>query len=118
MGYVDAIVAAVPEDNRDRFLLYARRTAGMMRELGAMQVVECWGDDVPDGQITSFPMAVKAGPGEAVALSWILWPSRAVRDAAWARIMAEPALRATMDGMPFDGARLIHGGFRQILIEG
>ena len=80
MGYVDGYVMAVPTNNRDAFIKHAKEAAAVFKEHGALRVVECWGDDVPDGKFTSFPMAVKKMPDETVVFSWILWPSRQARD--------------------------------------
>lgn len=112
MTYVDGFVAAVPEARKQDYINYAARAAGMFRECGALRVTECWGDDVPEGEVTSFPLAVRRAPDEVVVFSWIEWPSRAVRDAAWARVMADP--RMTDQPMPFDGRRMIYGGFRMV----
>ena len=113
MSYVDGFVAAVPAANKAAYLAHAERTAKLFREHGAMEVRECWGDDVPPGTLTSFPLAVKLQDGEQVALGWVVWPSRAVRDAGWARMMADE--RMTNEQMPFDGKRMIYGGFEVIL---
>ena len=77
-------------------------------------MVECWGDDVPEGKITSFPMAVKRQQDETIVFSWIIWPSRAVRDEGAKRVMADPRMQPG-NTMPFDGKRLIYGGFEMIL---
>ena len=82
---------------------------------GALKLVECWGDDVPDGKVTSFPMAVKCKPDETVVFSWILWPSRQARDEGMKRVMADPRLKPDVNPMPFDGKRLIFGGFEMIV---
>jgi uncharacterized protein YbaA (DUF1428 family) len=79
-------------------------------------VVECWGDDVPDGKVTSFPMAVKCEPGETVVFSWIVWPSREVRDAGMAKVLADPRVQPEVNPMPFDGKRVIYGGF-EVVVE-
>ncbi|MFN3825361.1 MAG: DUF1428 domain-containing protein [Pseudorhodobacter sp.] len=113
MDYVDGFVAAVPEANRQAYIEHARQAATMFRKLGATRVVECWGNDVPEGKVTSFPMAVKREEGEAVIFSWVCWPSKEVRDAGWAAMMEDPAM-ANME-MPFDGKRLIYGGFQMVL---
>ncbi|WP_237216865.1 DUF1428 domain-containing protein [Falsiroseomonas oryziterrae] len=115
MPYVDGFVAAVPADNRETYRRHAALAAEVFREHGATQVVECWGDDVPDGKLTSFPMAVKREPGEVVVFSWIVWPSRAVRDAGHRKVMADPRLSPEANPMPFDGRRMIHGGFEMLL---
>jgi uncharacterized protein YbaA (DUF1428 family) len=107
-GYVDGYVLAVPEENRDAYRAVAAEAAARFERLGALRTVEAWGDDVPDGKVTDFHRAVKAKPGEAVLFSWVEWPDKAVRDAAWERFMAEGAMEG---GMPFDGQRMIYGGF-------
>ncbi|KCZ55397.1 hypothetical protein HY29_12740 [Hyphomonas beringensis] len=85
----------------------------MFKEVGALSVVECWGVDVPEGKLTSMPMAVKLEEGETVVLSWISWPSKEARDAAWEKLMADERM-AGME-MPFDGSRMIFGGFDVVL---
>ncbi len=78
-------------------------------------MVECWGDDVPEGKLTSFPMAVKKEENETVVFSWVVWPSREVRDEGWKNLMADPRMASDANPMPFDGKRLIYGGFQTIL---
>lgn len=107
--------AAVPTANRDAFRDHAAKAAAVFREYGALSCVECWGDDVPEGKLTSFPMAVQRGEDETVVFSWIVWPSRAVRDAAWEKVMQDPRMRNDTDPMPFDGQRMIYGGFVPIV---
>lgn len=80
MSYVDGFVAAVPTANKEEFRQHAEGAAVVFKEHGALKVVECWGDDVPEGEVTSFPMAVKCNSDETVVFSWILWPSREVRE--------------------------------------
>ena len=116
MTYVDGFVAAVPTANREKFRKHAADAAAVFKEHGALKVVECWGDDVPDGKVTSFPMAVKCEPSETVVFSWIVWPSREARDAGMAKVMADPRVQAEVNPMPFDGQRLIYGGF-EVLVE-
>lgn len=116
MDYVDGYVIAVPDANRDLYLRHARAMAEVFRDHGAVRVVECWGDDVPEGKVTSFPLAVQRGPDETVVFSWVSWPSRAARDAGWAKVMADPrAQPPEAEAMPFDGKRMIYGGFQTIL---
>jgi uncharacterized protein YbaA (DUF1428 family) len=115
MSYVDGFVAAVPTANREAYQKHAEKAAALFKEHGATGVVECWGDDVPEGKVTSFPMAVKCQPGETVVFSWISWPSRAVRDDGWKKIMADPRMQPGANPMPFDGKRLIYGGFQVLL---
>ena len=116
MSYIDGFVAAVPTANRDDYKKHAERAAVIFKEYGALKVVECWGDDVPDGKLTSFPIAVRKKDDESVVFSWIVWPSRQVRDDGMKKVMADPRSEPTANPMPFDGKRLIYGGF-QILVE-
>lgn len=116
MNYIDGFVAAVPATNKEAFLKHATDAAVVFKEYGALNVVESWGDDVPDGKLTSFPMAVKREKDEAVVFSWIQWPSKAVRDSAWEKIMADPRMNSEINPMPFDAKRMIYGGF-QIIME-
>jgi len=113
MHYVDGFVAAVPSATRDVYRAYAEKIAALFREHGALSVIECWGDDVPDGKVTSFPMAVRAEPDETVVFSWVLWADKATRDAAWPGLAADPRMGA--EPMPFDGKRMIYGGFQMIV---
>ena len=115
MNYVDGFVAAVPTANRDKFLRHAQDAAIVFKEHGALQVVECWGNDVPEGKLTSFPMAVQCKDDETVIFSWITWPSKAARDEGMKKIMADPRLQPDKNPMPFDGKRLIYGGFEMIV---
>lgn len=115
MGYVDGFVAAVPKANREVYRRHAADAGVVFKEYGALTFVECWGDDVPDGEVTSFPLAVKCRDNETVIFSWITWPSKAIRDEAMAKIMADPRLQPDVNPMPFDGKRLIYGGFEPIV---
>jgi uncharacterized protein YbaA (DUF1428 family) len=113
MNYVDGFVLAVTTTAKDTYLKHAEIAAQVFKEHGALSVVECWGDDVPDGKLTSFPMAVQRKDDETVVFSWITWPSRSARDAGMKAAMDDARLR-DMD-MPFDGKRVIFGGFQVIL---
>ena len=115
MTYVDGFVAAVPTANREIYKDHAKTAAAVFKEHGALQLVECWEDDVPEGKLTSFPMAVKREANEAVVFSWILWPSRQLRDQGMQKVMADPRLQPDKNPMPFDGKRLIYGGFEMIV---
>jgi uncharacterized protein YbaA (DUF1428 family) len=88
--------------------------ADVMKEYGAIEVVEAWGDDVPDGKLTDFKRAVAAKPDETVVFSWVIWPSKEVRDQASKKMQDDPRMKMTPD-MPFDGKRMIFGGFDPIL---
>ena len=114
MAYVDGFLAAVPTANREAFRTHAAEFATYFRELGALRIVECWGDDVPEGKVTSFPMAVKRQQDETVVFSWIEWPDKATRDAAFLKMQTDERMQS-MSEMPFDGKRMIFGGFEPIL---
>ena len=114
MGYVDGFVIPVPTGNKEAFREMAAKAAAVFKRHGAVRVVECWGDDVPDGKLTDFRMAVKAGPGENVVFSWIVWPSKAARDEGNRRVMEDLRMGPAAD-MPFDGKRMIMGGFELLL---
>lgn len=115
MSYVDGFVLAVPEGAREEYRKYAAEAAPLFKEYGATRIVECWGDEVPDGKTTDFRSAVKAQDGEVVVFSWIEYPSKEVRDAANEKIMADPRMKDMGEKMPFDGKRMIYGGFLPIL---
>jgi uncharacterized protein YbaA (DUF1428 family) len=116
MTYVDGFVAAVPTANRELYLKHAEACAVVFKEQGALRVVECWGDDVPEGKVTSFPMAVQRKGDETVVFSWVVWPSRQARDEGMKKVFADPRMQPEMNAMPFDGQRLIFGGF-EVLFE-
>lgn len=115
MNYIDGFVAAVPTANRERYKKHAEAAAVVFKEHGALRLVECWGDDVPQGKVTSFPMAVKCKDDETVVFSWITWPSKKVRDEGMKKAMADPRIQPDKNPMPFDGKRLIYGGFEMLV---
>ena len=115
--YIDGFVAAVPEQNKDKFLEIARQAATIYREHGALQVVETWGDDIPDGEITSFRRAVNAKDGEVVLFSWIMWPSKEARNQGNEAVMNDPRMEMSQEEPPFDAKRMIYGGFQLLLDE-
>jgi len=115
MTYVDGFVCAVPTASREKYREYAASAAVAFKEHGALSLVECWGDDVPDGKLTSFPMAVKCQPDETVVFAWIIWPSRQARDEGMQKVMRDPRADPRTNPMPFDGARMIFGGFEMIV---
>jgi PhnB protein len=114
MNYIDGVVIAVPAMKQTEFLDHATRSAQVFKEHGATRVVEGWADDVTHGKLTDFYRAVKATDEETVVFSWIEWPDKATRDAAWQAIMKDPRLLAENNPMPFDGKRMIFGGFQAI----
>ena len=115
MPYVDGFVAAVPDANRDAYIAFARKFDPLFIEFGATRVMECWGDDVPDGKITDFRRSVQAKEGETVVFSWIEWPDKATRDAGMEKVMKDPRMNPADNPMPWDGARMIYGGFASVL---
>ena len=112
MSYVTGFLTPVKTENKERYIVSARKGWEMFREYGATSQVETWGEDVPDGKVTSFPMAVKLEDGEVVVFSWLVWPDKATADAAWQKMMEDPRMK-DMD-MPFDGKRMMWGGFTPI----
>lgn len=116
MPYVDGYVLAVPRKSKSDYIRLAEESAAVFKDHGALSVVENWADDVPKGELTSLPMAVKCEDSEDVVFSWITWPSREVRDAGNKAAMEDPRLQGwDMSKMPFDGKRMIFGGFVTIV---
>jgi uncharacterized protein YbaA (DUF1428 family) len=115
MAYIDGFVIAAPTANKQAFLEHARRIDSIFIEFGALRVIECWGDDVPDGKLTDFKRAVQAKPDETVVFSWIEWPDKATRDAAMEKFRNDPRMNNPNEPMPFDGKRMIFGGFAPAL---
>ena len=108
-------VLAVPTANYEAYRKMAEDGAPVFLEHGAIHVLECWGDDVPEGEVTSFPMAVKCQPDETVVFSWIVWPDKVTRDRGMQQVMEDPRLQPDVNPMPFDGKRLIYGGFEVVV---
>jgi uncharacterized protein YbaA (DUF1428 family) len=115
MAYIDGFVAAVPTANKSVYKKHAAEAFEMFKNLGAVQMVECWGDDVPEGKVTDFRRAVKAKQDETVVFAWVVYPDKATRDSANDKMMNDPNLTAAMSDMPFDGKRMIYGGFNILL---
>jgi uncharacterized protein YbaA (DUF1428 family) len=119
MSYIDGFVIAVPKANKDKFVAHAEKGDSVFMDLGATRVVECWGDDVPDGKLTDFRRAVQATADEDVVFSWIEWPDKATRDAGMAKMMelmkTDERMSPEHNPMPFDGKRMIYGGFAPIV---
>jgi uncharacterized protein YbaA (DUF1428 family) len=120
MTYIDGFVIACPKANKQKFTDHANNADSMFIEMGALRVIECWADDVPDGTVTDFRMAVKAEPDEDVIFSWIEWPDKETRDKAYAVMMdpdtKDPRMDPEKNPMPFDGKRMIWGGFRPVVV--
>ena len=123
MSYIDGFVIAVPTANKQKFIDHANKADGVFTDLGATRVIECWGDDVPRGKVTDFHRAVQARDDETIVLSWVEWPDKATRDAAMKTMTnwmenpetADPRMDPVKNPMPFDGTRLIFGGFSPIV---
>jgi uncharacterized protein YbaA (DUF1428 family) len=123
VSYIDGFVIAVPTANKQKFIDHARQGDSVFIDLGATRVVECWGDDVQDGKVTDFRKAVQAEDDETVVFSWIEWPDKETRDTAFAKMTdwmnkpekADPRMDPKRNPMPFDGKRLIFGGFAPIV---
>ncbi len=113
--YVDGFVAAVPTANREKYKEHVVYATAVFKDHGALKVIECWGDDVPDGKVTSFPKAVQKKDDETVCFSWIVWPSKEAREAGMEKVFADERMKPENNPMPFDGKRLIHGGFETLI---
>ncbi len=111
MVYIDGFVIAVPTVNKQKFIDHAQLVDVIFKEYGALRIVECWGDDIPDGSVTDFKKAVDAKKDESVVFSWIEWPDKSTRDTAMEKMMKDPRMDPTDQPMPFDGKRMIYGGF-------
>jgi uncharacterized protein YbaA (DUF1428 family) len=114
-GYVDGYLVPVPAANKNAYRDMAAKVAVVFKEYGATRVVEAWGDDVPDGKVTDYKGAVKATADEKVVYAWVEWPSKEARNAAWTKIMADERMKPDHANMPFDGKRMIYGGFAPIV---
>jgi uncharacterized protein YbaA (DUF1428 family) len=117
MSYVDGFVVPVPVKNLAAYRRLAKKAGKIWREFGALDYKEWIGDDVPVGKLTSFPRSVKVKRGETVVFAWIVYKSRADRDRINAKVMKDPRLADMMDAkkLPFDGKRLIYGGFKLLI---
>jgi uncharacterized protein YbaA (DUF1428 family) len=115
VSYVDGFLIAVPKTNIDAYRAQAELAGKIWKEHGALAYVECIADDVPYGELTSFPRAVMATEDETVVFSWIVYPSRESRDAINGKVMADERLKGMMKNMPFDAKRMIYGGFKTLL---
>jgi uncharacterized protein YbaA (DUF1428 family) len=119
MSYIDGFVIAVPTAGKDKFVHHAEDIGAIFMEFGATRILECWGDDVPDGKLTDFRRAVQAKDDETVVFSWIEWPDKATRDAAMAKthdlMKTDPRMNPEKNPIPFDGKRMIFGGFSPVV---
>ena len=117
MTYYTGSIAAVPTVNRRRYIEHAAAAWPMFKSSGATRMVETWGVDVPKGKVTDFHRAVDAKDDESIVFSWIAWPDKATADAAWQTMESDPTMKA-MPQMPFDGKRMIFGGFAPVFEQG
>jgi len=117
MTYIEGFVAAVPEANKEAYRKHAADALPLFKEFGVARMVENWGDDVPKGKVTDFQGAVQAKDDETVVFSWFEYPDKATRDAASEKMMNDPRMEQMGDSMPFDGKRMIYGGFEAIVDE-
>lgn len=119
MSDIEGSVLAVPTANREAFITHAKSADSAFLECGATRVLECWGEDVRDGKLTDFRRAVQATPEETVVFSWIEWPDKATRNTAVERMQSimgsDPRFDPEMNPMPFDGKRMIYGGFQPVV---
>ena len=116
MIYIDGFIAPVKAGTTtEAYVAFAELAAPVFRDYGATRVVEGWGDDVPDGKLTDFRRAVQATEGETVVFSWVEWPDKATRDAGMKKVMEDPRMQPGDMDMPFDGKRMIFGGFQAVL---
>ena len=118
MTYVEGFVTAVPTANREKYIAHARQAAALIKEFGATRFVETWGDDVPRGKVNDLWAAVQATEDESVLFSWFEYPDKATRDAANARMMEDPRMGEMGSDMPFEGTRMIYGGFEVVHEQG
>jgi TetR/AcrR family transcriptional regulator, transcriptional repressor for nem operon len=113
--YIDGYVMAVPLVNKDEFICHVQENILVLKQYGALRVMECWADDVPSGKVNAYGHAVQQEPGEAVVFSWIEWPFKAMRDAAWPLILKDPRMHPDHNPIPFDVKRMLRGGFQTIV---
>jgi uncharacterized protein YbaA (DUF1428 family) len=118
MTYVTGFIVAVPKENKEAYRRHAAAAWPIFQEFGISRMVETWGSDVPEGKVTDFRKAVQAKEEEEIVFSWFEYPSRAASDAASERMMSDPRMEEMGASMPFDGKRMVFGGFEVILDEG
>ena len=115
--YVSGYLIPVPKGKKEEYRAMAEKAADFFKEYGATEIVESWEDNVPDGKVTDFRKAVQAKGDEAIVFSWMLWPDKDTADKANKKMMDDPRMK-DMGPMPFDGKRMIWGGFSPIFTAG
>ena len=115
MTYIEGFITPVPKDKKEAYLAHANEAQSMMKDYGVTRMVETWANDVPDGKVTDFRKAVDAQDGEDVLFSWFEYPDKKARDAANEKMMTDPRMEEMAKSMPFDGKRMIYGGFDTIV---
>jgi uncharacterized protein YbaA (DUF1428 family) len=118
MTYIEGFIAPVPEANKDAYRKQAADAAPIFKEFGVTRHIEAWDSDVPEGKVTDFRMAVNAKPDEKVVFAWFEYPDKETRDSVNAKMMSDPRMKEMGESMPFDGKRMIYGGFDAIVEEG
>ena len=118
MTYFEGFIVPVPEANKESYSQHAAEAAPIFKDIGVARHFEAWDSDVPEGKVTDFRKAVDAKPDEKVVFSWFEYPDKATRDAANEKMMADPRMEQMGANMPFDGKRMIMGGFDAIVEEG
>ncbi len=116
--YISGFLLSVPEGNKEAYKKMAEDFWDIAKDFGALSTVECWEADVPDGKLTDMRMAVKAEAGEKIVFSWVTWPDKETCDASHEKMMADPRMQAMDTEMPFDGKRMIYGGFEPLIVLG
>ena len=116
--YVQGFVAAVPEESKDAFRMMSEAWWEIAKDYGAIEHVETWEVDVPDGEVTDFRRAVQVKNGEKVIFSWVIWPDKATADASYEKMTADPRFNDMTDPPAFDGKRMIYGGFEPVVWKG
>jgi len=116
--YIQGFLVPVPEGKKDEYRQVAEKFAEIMKDHGLIEDVEAWEENVPDGEHTDFRRAVKIEEGEKVVFSWLVWPDKATCDAAHEKMMADERFKEFGEQMPFDGKRMIYGGFEPLVVFG
>lgn len=116
--YIQGFLVPVPADKKDEYRDIAQKFAAIMKDHGLIEDVEAWEENVPDGEHTDFRKAVKIEDGEKVVFSWLVWPDKATCESAHEKMMSDPRFKEFGEQMPFDGKRMIYGGFEPLVVFG